>query len=132
MKYFALACVLMGVAVGVPGPRQRRDSSPQFFELPSDAELILGPVKTGFACADLPYGYYADEDNRCAVFHICLPYIDNGEIITRQFSFLCGEGTVFDQERLICDVPESSVACSESRNYRRANEYFGRDVNFLE
>ncbi|XP_042206470.1 U-scoloptoxin(01)-Cw1a-like [Homarus americanus] len=132
MKYL-LAIVLVGVASGLPGLRRRRDSSPDFFELPSNASLILGSITSGFGCSDLPYGYYADEANNCAIFHVCLPYINFGQIITRQFSFMCGEGTVFDQENLICDFPENALPCSSALEYRRVNEYFGRtDRNFLE
>ena len=89
--------LLSAFAVGLPSTKEKRDSFPNLFELPSDASLILGGVKTGFECGDLPYGYYADESNNCAVFHVCLPYINHSEYITRMFSFMCGEGTVFDQ-----------------------------------
>ncbi|XP_037787028.1 U-scoloptoxin(01)-Cw1a-like [Penaeus monodon] len=131
MKFLAAVCLLAGVALALPS-RERRDSSELFFNLPANASLLLGGINTGFSCGDLPYGMYADEANSCAVFHVCLPYIDGDTYITRHFSFLCGEGTMFDQERLICDFPENSIACSESVNYRKSNEYFGRDVNFLE
>nr|XP_027237845.1 uncharacterized protein LOC113828972 [Penaeus vannamei] len=135
MKTVALVCVLLGVAAALPGLRQRRDSSALFYELPSNASLILGGIQTGFECGDLPYGYYADEANNCAVFHVCLPYIDNDLYITRHFSFMCGAGTMFDQERLVCDFPESALPCSEAAAFRRSNEYFGpprqlpREVN---
>ncbi|KAG7155094.1 hypothetical protein Hamer_G015702 [Homarus americanus] len=75
--------LLVGVASCLPGLRRRRDSSPDFFELLSNASLILGSITSGFGCSDLPYGYYADEANNCAIFHVCLPYIDFGQIITR-------------------------------------------------
>ena len=84
-------------ANSLPGLRIRRDSFPDAFQLPSNASLVLGNIITGFDCNDLPYGYYADEANNCQVFHICLPYIDHDVYTVRMFSFLCGEGTVFDQ-----------------------------------
>nr|XP_027229924.1 uncharacterized protein LOC113821610 [Penaeus vannamei] len=105
MKVLALVAVLVGVAAALPGLRLRRDSSPLRFELPSNASLVLGRINTGFDCAELPYGYYADTSNDCALFHVCLPYIDNNVYITRHFSFMCGEGTMFDQERLVCAFP---------------------------
>ncbi|XP_063590214.1 uncharacterized protein LOC134767094 [Penaeus indicus] len=133
MKVLALVAVLVGVAAALPGLRLRRDSSPLRFELPSNASLVLGGITTGFDCADLPYGYYADTSNGCALFHVCLPYIDNNVYITRHFSFMCGEGTMFDQERLVCAFPEEALPCSEAAAFRRSNEYFGRsEVNFLE
>merc|ERR1711931_380917 len=76
------------------------------FQLPSNASLVLGGITTGFECGDLPYGYYADEANSCAIFHVCLPYIENDVYVPRHFSFMCGPGTVFDQQRLLCDFPE--------------------------
>ncbi|XP_064120313.1 U-scoloptoxin(01)-Cw1a-like [Macrobrachium nipponense] len=133
MRTFAIVSVLIGVAAALQGLRRRRDSSALYFDLPSNASLVLGGIQTGFSCADLPYGYYADEDNNCAVFHVCLPYIDHDLYIVRHFSFFCGAGTVFDQEKLVCSYPESAVPCSQAATYRRSNGYFGlEDVNFLE
>lgn len=124
---------MVGVAAALPALRLRRDSFPDFFDLPSNASLILGDIQTGFDCTGLPYGYYADEANDCAIFHVCLPYIIFGEIVTRQFSFFCGEGTVFDQERLICDFSDKALPCSAASQFIHVNEYFGHtDRNFLE
>ncbi|XP_066979263.1 U-scoloptoxin(01)-Cw1a-like [Macrobrachium rosenbergii] len=132
MRTFVVVCALVGVAVALKGLRQRRDSSPIFFDLPSNASLVLGGIQTGFDCAELPYGYYADEANDCAVFHVCLPYIDHDLFVVRHFSFFCGAGTVFDQEKLVCDYPEFALPCSEAAAYRSSNGYFGSEVNFLE
>ena len=119
--------------MALPNLRQRRDSNALYLELPSNASLILGGIQTGFDCTDLPYGYYADDTNNCAIFHVCLPYINHDEYITRHFSFFCGEGTIFDQERLVCDFPETALPCSEAATFRKSNEYFGReDAFFLE
>ncbi|KAG7155092.1 U-scoloptoxin(01)-Er1a-like [Homarus americanus] len=126
-------CVMLGCVAALPGLRLRRDSSVFSLELPSNASLTIGPIQTGFDCSDLPYGYYADEANNCAIFHVCLPYIDHGVYVSRHFSFMCGQGTVFDQERLICDFPETALPCSQVAAFRNTNEYFGRaDINFLE
>ncbi|XP_064120312.1 U-scoloptoxin(01)-Cw1a-like [Macrobrachium nipponense] len=132
MRTFVVVCALVGVAVALKGLRQRRDSSSIFFDLPSNASLVLGGIQTGFSCDDLPYGYYADEANDCAVFHVCLPYIDHDLFVVRHFSFFCGAGTVFNQEKLVCDYPEFALPCSEAASYRSSNGYFGSEVNFLE
>ncbi|XP_042206416.1 U-scoloptoxin(01)-Cw1a-like [Homarus americanus] len=124
---------MAGCVAALPGLRRRRDSTSLFYELPSNASLILGDILAGFDCSDLAYGYYADEANNCAIFHVSLPYIDFGQIITRHFSFMCGEGTVFDQERFVCDFHQSALACSQSASFRKSNVYFGRvNANFLE
>nr|XP_027225859.1 uncharacterized protein LOC113817937 [Penaeus vannamei] len=126
MKTIALVALLLGAAAAVPGLRQRRDSNSLFFELPADADLILGGINTGFECGDLPYGYYADQANSCAVFHVCLPYIDNDLYITRHFSFLPVRRTPEGAKR---GHFEEGTAPRTSES----NEYFGREnVNFLE
>lgn len=58
------------------------------YVFPADYDLITGQVVQQFACEGRPYGYYADVDNACRVFHICLPIQDNdGQVRDR-----CGEG----------------------------------------
>ena len=62
---------------------------------------------------------------------MCLPYIDHDVYVQRQFSFMCAAGTMFDQERLICDYPENAIPCSQSALFRTSNEYFGREEDFF-
>jgi len=45
-------------------------------------------------------GYYADTEAQCQVFHICSA---DGEGGLAKYSFLCPNGTVFNQEYFICD-----------------------------
>ena len=45
-------------------------------------------------------GYYADTASDCQVFHVCVPDALGG--LGTQ-SFLCPNGTVFNQEYFICD-----------------------------
>ena len=44
-------------------------------------------------------GYYADLDTRCQVFHVCSKISDDEYI---QSSFLCPNGTIFQQETFVC------------------------------
>ncbi|KAK7084863.1 hypothetical protein SK128_010603 [Halocaridina rubra] len=85
-------------------------------------------------CDDRVYGYYADQDNNCQIFHICHPYVDGDFFVkTRMFSFICGAGLVFDQSKLVCDFPEASIPCDVASQYYNINNYFGRvDLNFRE
>ena len=54
--------------------------------LPSGASRLLGSISSSFNCVDRPYGYYADQDNNCRVFHVCNPSLfSNGEIHTYQY-----------------------------------------------
>ncbi|XP_076372557.1 uncharacterized protein LOC143257570 [Tachypleus tridentatus] len=52
---------------------------------------------TRFRCKDVPYpGFYADVESGCQVWHYC-------QLDGRQDSFLCPNGTVFNQETRVCD-----------------------------
>ncbi|XP_042864087.1 U-scoloptoxin(01)-Cw1a-like [Penaeus japonicus] len=119
--------VSMGVASALPR-LVKRDSTPFAYELPSNASRIVGNINTGFDCSNLGYGYYADQANGCAIFHICNPSQDpEGNFFTRMFSFICGEGTIFDQATLTCNFPEYALPCEAAASYYNINEYFGRE-----
>ncbi|XP_071552134.1 U-scoloptoxin(01)-Er1a-like [Panulirus ornatus] len=97
----------------------------------SDGYLdILGaePAQT-FDCSGRAYGYYADVGTNCQVFHVCLPITDElGEILeTAQFSFFCGNQTVFSQESLTCAHPEEAFPCDQAETlYDLSNADFGK------
>merc|ERR1711953_306503 len=84
----------------------------------SAADLLDKPYDDGFNCdqQDAGYGYYADTLNDCKVFHICNPVYNNDGGLDRmdKYSFVCGEGTVFDQQTLTCNFPEDAFPCQES------------------
>ncbi|XP_018318635.1 mucin-3A-like isoform X2 [Agrilus planipennis] len=97
----------------VHGRKLRRES---FEELSTEAEEdVAAPVyyqgvdgqpgvdfptlsyipRTTFSCTEMDSGYYADTETGCQVFHIC----NNGAKV----SFLCPNGTIFQQSELICE-----------------------------
>ncbi len=45
-------------------------------------------------------GYYADPEAKCQVFHICTADGKGGQV---KYSFLCPNGTIFNQNYFICD-----------------------------
>ena len=100
------------------------------YELPADSELLLSaPLQTTFSCDGRSYGYYADQDNNCEVFHVCLPITDDvgNALETAHFSFVCGNATVFSQESLTCATPEEAFPCEEAATlYDIVNSEFGR------
>ncbi|XP_042229216.1 GATA zinc finger domain-containing protein 14-like [Homarus americanus] len=106
------------------------DTISGFYEplnLPSGASTLLGDISTSFNCLDRPYGYYADQDNACRVFHVCNPALfSGGAVQTFQYSFMCGEGTVFDQKEMTCVMESSATPCQEASNYYVRNQEFGR------
>merc|ERR1711879_1111632 len=68
--------------------------------LPAGSDAILSsPYVDSFSCEGQAYGYFADVQNNCEVFHICYPLTDETGRITEylKWSFFCGNGTVFDQ-----------------------------------
>ena len=46
------------------------------YVLPDAADTLVVDLKTTFSCDNRPYGYYADVDNDCKVFHVCQPIAD--------------------------------------------------------
>ena len=81
---------------GVPG-----EDYPIYAEVP----------ESGFTCdGQVDGGYYADPEAECQVFHICTA---DGAGGLSQYSFLCPNGTIFNQEYFICDW-WFNVDCAES------------------
>ena len=69
MSFSFLACLLVASLAFVYG---------QEIGLPGGSEDILtNPYVDSFSCEGQAYGYYADVDNACEIFHICLPIQDN-------------------------------------------------------
>merc|ERR1711962_1415088 len=78
--------MLEGSIPGVPG-----------LDYPIYAEV----PESGFACdGQVDGGYYADPEAECQVFHICTA---DGEGGLAKYSFLCPNGTIFNQNYFICD-----------------------------
>ena len=88
--------MLMNAVPGVPG-----EDYPIYAETP----------ETAFSCeGQVDGGYYADEEAECQVFHICTA---DGAGGLAKYSFLCPNGTIFNQEYFICDW-WFNVDCAES------------------
>merc|ERR1712061_712413 len=78
--------MLQGAIPGVPG-----EDYPIYAEVP----------ESGFSCdGQVDGGYYADPEAECQVFHICTA---DGAGGLAKYSFLCPNGTVFNQNYFICD-----------------------------
>merc|ERR1712071_420407 len=90
-------------------------------EIPGTADIdypVLAAVpETNFSCRDqLIGGYYADVEARCQVFHVCHDY--------RKSSFLCPNGTLFDQQNFVCNW-YFNVDCAISPQFFSLNERIG-------
>ena len=64
-------------------------------------------------------GKYADPDAQCQVFHFCALGDTEGGLIT--YSFLCPNGTIFNQQYLICDW-WFNVDCSQAASQYGIND----------
>ena len=75
-----------------------QDETEAALGLPADSSSIRENIVDEFTCDARPYGYYADVANECQIFHICYPvtYAD-GEEEMFKWSFICPNGTIFDQ-----------------------------------
>ncbi len=77
---------LAGTIPGTPG-----EDYPIYAEVP----------ESGFVCdGQVDGGYYADPASQCQAFHICTA---DGQGGLAKYSFLCPNGTIFNQNYFICD-----------------------------
>jgi hypothetical protein len=60
-----------------------------------DYPTLNSVPKTGFDCSELNNGVYADMETGCQVWHICQN--------RQKHSFLCPNGTIFNEKNSICD-----------------------------
>merc|ERR1711970_1368622 len=82
----AALAMLQGSIPGVPG-----EDYPIYAEVP----------ESGFGCeGQVDGGYYADPEAECQAFHICTA---DGAGGLAKYSFLCPNGTLFNQNSFICD-----------------------------
>merc|ERR1711887_306433 len=85
----AAADPLAALAANIPGVAG--EDYPIFAEVP----------ESGFSCeGQVDGGYYADPEAECQAFHICTA---DGAGGLAKYSFLCPNGTLFNQNYFICD-----------------------------
>ncbi|CAB3362030.1 Hypothetical predicted protein [Cloeon dipterum] len=83
-----------------------------------DYPLHHSPPDTGFSCSGRLVGYYADVQAGCQAFHVC-----NGDDSPPQ-SFLCPNGTIFNQEVFSCEW-WNNVDCAASESHYEKNSQIG-------
>ena len=128
MKSIILPSIIAAIALMAPiiysAPQSPANAVAYTF--PSEADSLLkSQLKTSFSCEGKAYGYYADVDNNCQVFHICLPIEDDaGAVIeTAHWSFICGNQTIFDQATLTCNHEADALSCAEAPSLYGAVEF---------
>ncbi|XP_054721127.1 uncharacterized protein LOC129230731 [Uloborus diversus] len=116
MKIVILLSIWIAVAVAAP-KRAKREA----YDLPDGADILVGPIKTSFTCFN--DGYYADVDNNCQIFHVCHSTArEDGTAETQQWSFLCGNQTLFNQLTLTCADPDDAIPCPEAPSFYFVND----------
>ncbi|CAG7719402.1 unnamed protein product [Allacma fusca] len=87
-----------------------------------DYPLLSKIPRTSFSCEGRIPGFYADPETRCQVFHRCNDCSDQPNL--QMESFLCPNGTEFNQQILTCDW-WANVQCPESEKYFGINTELG-------
>ena len=70
-------------------------------------------------------GYYADVEAECQVFHICG---NDGNGGLTKYSFLCPNGTIFQQQYFVCDW-WFNVDCSLAEDLYSLNDIVAAEQN---
>jgi len=89
-----------------------------------DFPLLSEVPETGFSCEEQAVGgYYADDapEAGCQAYHIC-QLRESG--LVQQDSFLCPNGTIFNQQYLVCDW-WFNFDCSTAQDFYSVNEAIG-------
>ncbi len=68
-----------------------------------DYPILSAALETSFACDGKVMGYYADPEGECQQFHICVTDESGSSNSPLKFTFLCPNGTLFNQQYFICD-----------------------------
>lgn len=85
-----------------------------------DYPIFTSIPRTGFSCeGKVDWQYYADIETDCQVFHVCHSQHS-------KTSFLCPEGTIFNQRHSVCDW-WYNVDCTDSIDLF-LNDYNGQDL----
>ena len=67
-------------------------------------------------------GYYADTEADCQPFHVCTADSGSGDLV--KFSFLCPNGTLFNQEHFVCEY-WFNVDCAAAESFYGLNDNIG-------
>merc|ERR1712018_961563 len=99
---------------GIPG-----EDYPIYAEVP----------ESGFVCdGQVDGGYYADPEAECQAFHICT---SDGAGGLAKYSFLCPNGTLFNQNYFICDW-WLNFDCSTAEDLYSLNDEYAAERSALD
>merc|ERR1711936_987937 len=89
-----------------------------------DYPIYAVPPQTSFSCdGQVDGGYYGDPEAECQAFHICS---NDGNSGLSKFSFLCPNGTLFQQQYFVCDW-WFNVDCFTTEDFYGLNDEIAAD-----
>merc|ERR1711892_414338 len=93
--------------------------------IPGEDYPIFGEVpESSFVCdGQVDGGYYADPEAECQAFHICGSDGNGG---LTKYSFLCPNGTLFNQQYFVCDW-WFNVDCSLAEELSSLNDEYNAE-----
>jgi len=96
------------------------------YELPDGLEYISN-INPSFQCSSP--GYFADIDSNCQLFNVCINQeFPDGKVELAQYTFACGNQTVFNQFSMTCASPEEAIPCASSADFFYLNERIGQET----
>ena len=99
------------------------------YDLGEDYPIYAEVPESGFVCdGQVDGGYYADPEAECQVFHICTA---DGAGGLSKYSFLCPNGTVFNQNYFICDW-WFNFDCAEAEGLYSLNDEYAAERSALD
>jgi len=121
-RFFILVSVIVSLQlVYLDAAAVRTRTKRAAYQLPDGIEFYVGDIKTTFECPG--DGYYGDIDNDCKLFHICITHtFPKGDTNQEQYTFACGNQTVFNQFSLTCSHEDEAVPCNQSPDFYYLNE----------
>jgi len=126
MYTLTVIAALVCVAAAKPQISNSVDEFQEPYQLSSGAFQLYGNIQSQFSCEGRTYGFYANEDLNCQIFHVCQPVThSDGAQETIQYNFFCGNQTVFDQSLLVCNHVADAIPCGESSEFLFRNDDFG-------
>ncbi|KAG8188355.1 hypothetical protein JTE90_022555 [Oedothorax gibbosus] len=97
-----------------------------FANIPGEAGKDFPVLKeippTYFSCDNRASGFYADIEHRCQVYHQCS---DN----SKQQSFLCPNGTIFNQVTFVCEWWHNVDCAKSEQHFDKNNDLYKANAN---
>lgn len=115
--FVALFAVVYAASVS----RSKREA----FVLPDGIEYYVANTRTNFQCSSS--GYFADVEANCQLFHVCVQQDHaDGRSELAQYTFACGNQTVFSQFSMTCAHEAEAIPCAQSADFFYLNERLGQ------